>query len=261
MSSKLAKAIRDTQVEPASVAIFYLAQSGFVYKSPAGVTVCIDAYLSDCVHRLLAAERFGFKRMIPSPLAPDELDVDMVVCTHAHADHFDYDAIPVFAANPRIRFVAAPDCEVEFEKLGIPSARVTIVREGDTVEQGDVRMTAVFADHGDLAPEALGIVLTIGDIVIWQVADSAYRPDRWGHLFGHVDVIIPPINGAYGNLDALEAARLASDAQAKLAIPCHFWMFAEHGGNPAQFLEACQELAPRTRATLMAPGESLVYRK
>ena len=31
-----------------------------------------------------------------------------------------------------------------------------------------------------------------------------------------------------------------------MAIPCHFWMFAEHGGSPAQFLDACKELAPES---------------
>lgn len=261
MSGNLANAIKTTQVDPGSLAIFYLAQAGFVYKSPGGAVVCVDAYLTDCVHRLLGDVMYGFKRIIPAPFGPEKLDADLVVCTHSHADHFDYDAIPVFARNPRIRFVAAPDCAAEFEKLGVPADRVTIIREGETATWGDISITGVFADHGDLAPDALGVLIRTDEIAIWHVADTAYRPDKWGHLFGNVDVIIPPINGAFGNLDAVEAARLAGDARAKLAIPCHFWMFAEHGGNPAQFLEACKEHAPETVAHLMAPGETLIYRK
>ncbi len=73
------------------------------------------------------------------------------------------------------------------------------------------------------------------------------------------DIIIPPINGAYGNLDAPAAARLAGLSGARIAIPCHFWMFAEHGGSPAQFLDACKELAPGTRPHLMSVGEMLLY--
>jgi L-ascorbate 6-phosphate lactonase len=57
----------------------------------------------------------------------------------------------------------------------------------------------------------------------------------------------------------VEAARLAGDAGAKVAIPCHFWMFAEHGGNPAQFLEACKEHAPKVHPLLMSPGERFVF--
>ena len=144
----------------------------------------------------------------------------------------------------------------------MPEDRYTIIHEGETLTFGDVRLTGVYADHGDLAPEALGVLLQSGDIKVWQVADTAYRPDKWQDIFAAgVDVIMPPINGAYGNLDGVEAAKLAHDAHARVAIPCHFWMFAEHGGSPAQFLDACKELAPEVEPHLMAQGELLVYRK
>ncbi len=261
MTSKLASDIKQLRVEPGSLAIFWLGQAGFVYKTPGGTIVYVDAYLSDCVHRLLGDVRYGFKRIMPAPLAPEEVEADVVVCTHSHADHFDYDAIPALARNPTIHFVAAPDCRLEFEKLGVPDHRFTIIHEDETLTYGDVTLTGVFADHGDLAPEALGLLLQVGEIKVWQVADTAYRPEKWQHLFAAgIDVIIPPINGAYGNLDGVEAARLAHDAGARVAIPCHFWMFAEHNGNPAQFLDACKELAPEVRPQLMTQGEVLVHR-
>ena len=260
--SKLASQIKELHVDSGSLAIFWLAQAGFVHKTPGGTIVYVDAYLSDCVHRMLSDVLYGFKRIMPAPLAPEEVEADVVVCTHSHPDHFDYDAIPVLARNARIRFVAAPDCRVELEKLGVPEDRYTIIHEGETLAFGDVRLTGVYADHGDLAPEALGVLLQSGDIKVWQVADTAYRPDKWQEIFAAgVDVIMPPINGAYGNLDGVEAAKLAHDAGARVAIPCHFWMFAEHGGSPAQFLDACKELAPGVEPHLMAQGELLVYQK
>ena len=260
--SKLASQIKELHVDSGSLAIFWLAQAGFVYKTPGGTIVYVDAYLSDCVHRMLSDVLYGFKRIMPAPLAPEEVEADVVVCTHSHPDHFDYDAIPVLARNARIRFVAAPDCRVELEKLGVPEDRYTIIHEGETLTFGDVRLTGVYADHGDLAPEALGVLVQSGDIKVWQVADTAYRPDKWQEIFAAgVDVIMPPINGAYGNLDGVEAAKLAHDAGARVAIPCHFWMFAEHGGSPAQFLDACKELAPGVEPHLMAQGELLVYQK
>jgi len=260
--SKLALQIKELHVDSGGLAIFWLAQAGFVYKTPGGTIVYVDAYLSDCVHRMLRDVGYGFKRIMPAPLAPEEVEADVVVCTHSHADHFDYDAIPVLAHNAKIHFVAAPDCRVEFEKLSIPENRYTIIHEGETLTFGDVRLTGVYADHGDLAPEALGVMVQSGDIKVWQVADTAYRPDKWQEIFAAgIDVIIPPINGAYGNLDGVEAAKLARDAGARVAIPCHFWMFAEHGGSPAQFLDACKALAPGVRPHLMSQGELLVYRK
>jgi len=260
--NKLASQIKELNVEPGSLAIFWLAQAGFVYKSPGGTIIYVDAYLSDCVHRLLSDVLYGFKRIIPAPIAPEEVEADVVVCTHSHPDHFDYDAIPVLAGNPKIHFVAAPDCRAEFEKLGVSADRYTIIRVGETLSFGDISLTGVFADHGELAPDALGVVVQCGDIKVWQVADTAYRPDKWQDLFAAgIDVIVPPINGAFGNLDGVEAARLAHDAGARIAIPCHFWMFAEHGGSPAQFLDACKELAPEVKPLLMAPGETFVFGK
>jgi L-ascorbate 6-phosphate lactonase len=129
------------------------------------------------------------------------------------------------------------------------------------VDYGDFQLTGVYADHGALAPDALGVILQVGSVKVWQVGDSAYRPDRWQDVFQMgIDVIIPPINGAFGNLDGVEAAKLAQDAHAKVAIPCHYWLFAEHGGNPAQFMEACKTYAPDVRPYLMAQGEMFVYR-
>lgn len=262
MGGKLASQIRGLRVEPESLAIFWLGQAGFVYKTPGGMVVYVDTYLSDCVHRLLGDMLYGFKRIMPPPLELDEVEADVVVSTHSHADHFDYDAIPALGRNPNIRFVAAPDCRVEFEKLGMSEDRYTIIHEGETLAFGDARLTGVFADHGELAPEALGVILQSGGIKAWQVGDTAYRPDKWQDIFAvGIDVIMPPINGAFGNLDGVEAAKLARDAHAKVAIPCHFWMFAEHGGNPAQFLDACKEFAPEVKPLLMSQGELLVYKK
>jgi L-ascorbate 6-phosphate lactonase len=89
------------------------------------------------------------------------------------------------------------------------------------------------------------VILNVGSIKVWHVGDSAYRPEKWQAVFDMgVDIIVPPINGAYGDLDAVEAAELAHDAHAKAAIPCHFWMFVEHNGDPAGFLRACRKYAP-----------------
>jgi L-ascorbate 6-phosphate lactonase len=262
VSNTLGVRIRETRVDPGGLAIFWLAQAGFVYKTPAGKIIYVDPYLTDSVHRQLADVLYGFKRIMMAPLAPEEVEADFLVCTHSHPDHLDVDLIPVLLNDPRIHFLGAPDCRAEFEKQGVPVDRYTIMARGVTLDYGDFRLTPVYADHGDLAPDALGVVLQIGDIKVWQVGDSAYRPDMWQDVFGMgIDVIIPPINGAYGNLDGVEAAKLARDAHARVAIPCHFWMFAEHGGSPVQFLDACKEYAPEVRPHLMSVGELLVFKK
>jgi L-ascorbate 6-phosphate lactonase len=260
--SDLARTIRETQVAPGSLALFWLAQAGFVYKSPGGRVIYVDAYLSDCVHRLLANERYGFKRMSLAHIAPEEVEANWFVSTHAHPDHFDYDAIPVIARDSHTHFIAAPDCRAEFDKLGIPAARYTILHEGEQATCGDIRLTALYADHGPETPDALGMLVECDGIRVWQVGDTAFRPERWQSLFDMgVDVILPPINGAYGNLDARTAARLAQLAHARVAVPCHFWMFLEHGGDPAQFVDTCRELRPEVNSLIMSPGDCFICRR
>ena len=255
--SELGRKIQETRVEAGSLAIFWLGQAGFVYKTPADTVVYVDAYLSDCAERL-----HGFKRIMRSPIKAGEVEADCVVSTHSHADHFDIDAIPIMAKNPRTRFIGAPDCRAKYQQLGVSAGRFAILERDKSLVVGDLTLTGVYADHGELAPDALGVVLAVDDIRVWQVGDTAYRPDKWQNVFAMgIDVITPPINGAYGNLNAVEAAQLAHHAGAKIAIPCHFWMFAEHNGDPAEFLEACQVYAPEVKPVLMSQGELFVYRR
>ena len=239
--------------------IFWLGQAGFVFKTPGGKVIVIDPYLSDCVQRVLHDVRYGFKRIMPTVVQPAELNADQVVCTHAHLDHFDIDAVPILARNPATHFTTAPDCLPEFEKLAIPAEKYTILELGQTIDYGEYQLTGVYADHGETTPLALGILLQVGALRVWQVGDTAFRPECWQDLFQtQIDVLIPPINGAYGNLDSDLAAQLAGACQARIAIPCHFWMFAEHGGDPGRFLEACQVYAPHTRPLLMSQGEMVL---
>lgn len=258
---RLAARIKETLVAPGSLAIFWIAQAGFVYKTPEGKIIYVDPYLTESVGRLLADVMYGFKRLTPTLIEPEEVEADLVVITHEHQDHFDVDAIPVLARQERIRFAGAPDCPAKFRDAGVPEARTAIFHRSETLHYDGFRVTGVYADHGELAPDALGVVLQVGDIKVWQVGDSAYRPDQWQDVFGMgIDVLIPPINGAFGNLNGIEAAQLARDCGARVVIPCHFWMFVEHNGNPAQFLEAMKEHAPAADARLMAQGECYVYK-
>jgi L-ascorbate 6-phosphate lactonase len=254
--------VRETQVEPGSLAIFWLAQAGFVFKTPEGTIIYTDPYLTDYVQRALPEYGLGFKRIMPKLIEVDEVETDYVVSTHSHQDHLDVDALSTLSKDQGIHFVGAPDCREHYVEAGVPKERFTIVHQGETVTLGDLSLTGIYADHGELAPDALGIMFDFDGIKVWQVGDTAYRPEMWQDVReAGIDIILPPINGAFGNLNEVEAAQLARDVHAKVAIPCHFWMFPLHYGNPMGFLEACQEIAPDVQAVLLTQGERFVYRK
>ena len=253
----LAERIRQARVPPGEVAIFSLAQAGICLKTSAGTTLAIDPYLSDCVERLA-----GFKRLIVAPIRAEDLDVDVVACTHNHPDHLDIDALPALAAHTRTRFVGAPDCAESFRKQGLPSGRFTILRPGEEFAYRDLTLRATFADHGNLAPDAIGFHICADEVTVFDTGDTGFAPDRiLATLALPVDAMIAPINGAYGNLTETEACRLATMVKPRILIGNHFGMFAEHGGDPGAFIKASRGLPAGIRAVVMATGELIRHRK
>jgi L-ascorbate 6-phosphate lactonase len=248
-------AIEQMKVEPGSLAIFWLAQAGFVFKSSAGSVVYVDPYFSDVVERV-----FGFKRMMACPMAADEVTADLVVCTHEHLDHMDTDALPVIAWNSGARFAGPSECVKQFRKMGIAEERCLLLEEGKEVQVDGVRITGVYADHGDLTPDALGVVLDLDGVRVYHTGDTAYRPERFQRVAAmRPDILLPCINGRYGNMNSEEAALLARDLSPRVAIASHFWMFVEHGGDPAAFLQSCGKVAPGVKPLVMKPGECYVF--
>lgn len=227
------------QVRPLEnqLAVFWLGQAGFVIKRSNGTVLAIDPYLSDCCERY-----FGFKRLIPHLLSAQQLRPDYLITTHAHYDHFDPDSVPTLLAHGG-ELVAAMDCRLECERLGIPTdKRAHFLRVGDAVSAPGIHITAVPCDHGDMTPDAIGLLLEIDGKRIYVAGDTAFHKDYFSApLLHEADLAILPINGAFGNLDALQAAEAAALLQPRLTVPCHFWNFAEHGGDPALFATEMQK--------------------
>lgn len=225
----LAERIRQATVHEGQVAIFWLAQAGFVFKTAAGRVIYLDPYLTDVVET-----NFGFKRMMPAPISAEEVRSDLILCTHEHLDHMDTDALPIIARNTQAKFAGPVECIKEFEKIGIAPERCVLLARGETAEIDGIRVTGVYADHGDYAPDALGLVVDIDGVKIYHTGDTAYRPEEMRAAAEmKPDVVIPCINGAFGNMDSRDAAQLTRDAAPRLAIASHFWMFVIHGGDPS----------------------------
>jgi len=248
----LLETLERLEPRPGQVGTCSLAQAGFLIKTAAGTTVAIDPYLTDSVERLA-----GFKRLTSAPITPKELDVDILAITHAHPDHLDPDALPAIRKHLRTFFVAAPDCEAAFRELGIGADRYAILREGESMRLRDVAIRATYADHGDLAPEAVGFLITAGGVSIYNVGDSGFAPERMLDGLPALDVMIAPINGAYGNLNEEEAVRLAVLAKPRALIGCHTGMFEVHGGDSARFLALAKEQG--LDALVLQPGECRLF--
>jgi L-ascorbate 6-phosphate lactonase len=255
--TNLAEILRTRRVAPGQLATYWLCQAGFAFKTSDNQTILIDPYFSDVVERVI-----GFKRMMSCPLAVEEVSPDLVVCTHEHLDHMDTDALPILARSSPTDFAGPIECIREFERLGIPTDRCNLLIEGQSYRHGQVIVHAVYADHGDLAPDALGIVLDLNGITVYHTGDTAHRPEEFRTVLDFKpDILLPCINGAFGNMNAREAAQTTQMIAPRIVIPTHFWMFVEQNGNPAEFLRACAELAPDSRAVLLKPGEEFFFER
>jgi len=259
---KLAEKIIDIEVEKGEIALFYLAQAGFCIKNAGNKIIVIDAYLSDAAERL-----FNFKRMIPSVIKPEEIDADLWLSTHSHADHLDPDALPVIAKNIKTFFVGSPDCEDLYRQNNISKERYCVLKLNEEWKGNGISVKAVYADHGDLAPDAIGMLIDIEGIKIYHAGDTSYSPaEIMASLNSDVDIMIAPVNGQYGNLNASEACSLAKLLSPKVLIASHFWMFLQHVseggiGDPVTFLKESENLPENIKVMVMAPGELFKYSK
>ena len=237
--------------------VYFLGQAGFLLVGRSGRRIAVDPYLSDCCNRY-----FGFKRLMPEMYTPWDMDLDLLLATHSHYDHFDVDSVPIMMQNRETRLIASVDCQAECERLGLDigsaEEKITLLRVGDETEQYGISIQAVQCDHGELAPEAAGFLINMEGLKIYIAGDTAYRPDIFSNQeLHHPDLFIMPINGAFGNMNEEQAAQAIKIIKPKMAVPCHFWNFAEHGGNPLLFMENMKECAAGFSYTIMRMGECI----
>ena len=243
--------IRQNTPADDKILVYWLSGAGFVFKFSSGQIVCIDPYLSD-----YAEQSVGFVRLSLPPVKASELVTDVLLITHEHPDHLDIDSFDeIIKNNPNCKIVASAACS---EFLQRKHADYQILAVGDNFSNSNFDILIVDTDHGKLSPEAVGCIITFAGRKIYYTGDTSYNEKVLAdNIALNPEIIIPCINGTFGNLDEKQAAILAGQCQAKLAIPCHFWLFAEHGGDPEKFKKHLQNESPETELLLLKPGRGV----
>ena len=238
--------------------LFSMGQAGFIIKSKMGKLLGVDLYLSDCVERVEG--NIGFKRLLPKILAPSEIILDCIIATHPHYDHFDYDSMPSLLASGKTKLFASLECRKEMTTLGIEKKPVVYVSPQDSFTVDGFHFHFIHCDHGAEAPDAVGVIICVDGKNILMVGDTSLRLD-WRDEYlskGPIDILIAPINGKFGNLNAEECAKLADILKPALLIPCHYGMCALHGGDPGAFYELMKNKYPDRNFMFLSMGESIV---
>jgi L-ascorbate 6-phosphate lactonase len=256
----LFRQMQDTRVEPGTIAVWSLGQAGYIYKLPSGQSVLIDPYVTDYASRKLGA---NFKRLMPSLIDPWELnwlDIAAYLITHHHEDHLDAECLRAMAAST-FPFYAPPETVSRLEEMGLSKDRCHALHEGDVAVLENFVIAAVAADHGEMAPDAVGFIVRAEGKAIYHMGDTCYLGKRFlDNCAGlSIDLLLAPINGKYGNMNEREAAEATRLINPSRVSPCHFWMLpANSGGDPLLFVESVKSLAPRTVPFLFRQGELLI---
>ena len=255
---------------PAGAALAWLGQAGFLIAA-GGQRILIDPYLSDSLAAKYAGTRFPHIRMMPPPIAPEDLHgIGWLFCTHGHTDHMDPGTIPgLLAANPACRVVAPRAERARAIERGVPEERLILIDAGETMDLVGLRVTATAAAHETLDIDAaghfhyLGYAIEAGGVTIWHSGDTVPFDGLAAELAGPVDLALLPINGrdaeraangVPGNLTVEEALALVDRIGAKALICHHFGLFDFNTADPAAALAAIGRAGPAADCRLAELG-------
>ena len=247
--------------------LWWLGQSGFLVCH-AGQCVVLDPYLSDSLTRKYAGTGKPHVRMTARVVDPARLErISAVSSSHNHTDHLDAETLrPLLASNPGAPLVLpAANQEFALRRLGEEHrpclAPLTV---GTSTRIGVFTFTAVPAAHEELSPEYAGFVVSAGPFRLYHSGDTVLFPGMAERLRPFAcDVALLPINGrapergVSGNLDGLEAARLARAIGAGCVVPCHHEMFTFNTASPEAFVAECVRLGQPHRVA--RAGERLTF--
>ena len=262
MSLECMNCIRECKVEKGSVALWWLGQMGFLIKTPAGAMFSIDAYLTNSCEKIGASIGLDLSRKVPIFIEPETLRVDYFLCTHSHPDHADPETIERVHKDG-ISLFAGPGLACEsYRRCSVEEKKIRILYAGGKVEMGDVMVHGTFAmptDDSDL--DHLGFVLAIDNGPRIYISGDTDYTDLLGHVAKlEPDVKITCMNGGFNNLSHWEAAEAASMIKPKVAIPCHYDMFASNAADPEQFRACLRYKAPQITYQRLEYVKPFVFR-
>ncbi|MFH1630463.1 MAG: MBL fold metallo-hydrolase [Pseudomonadota bacterium] len=171
--------------------ITWLGHDGF--RIDAGKTVYIDPY-----------------QIEGGPVA------DVILISHDHFDH---------CSPEDVQKIQGPDTVVVTEKDSAKklTGDVRVVKPGDTVDLGDVKIEAVpsYNTDKDFHPKKngwLGFVVETEGVKVYHAGDADFIPEMKNL---EVDIALLPVSGTYV-MTADQAVKAALAINPKLAIPMHY---------------------------------------
>ena len=214
--------------------ITFLGQNGFLIKSK-NSTIIIDPYLSDSVQKIEPLNR----RRQPIDERFLSAKPNVVVITHAHADHYDKETLDkIFGAEKNSEISDSEGCDCTFfsppsvffkAKARYPKCNHVIFRSGTSVTVGEITFRAVKAEHSDA--EAIGVIISAEGKNLYITGDTLFSENVFESLPEiRFNALFLPVNGRGNNMNAVDAGRFAARLNPDFVVPVHYGMFDELSG-------------------------------
>lgn len=234
------------------VVLYWLGQAGFALRA-GDRTLLIDPYLSDNLERKYRGSATPHERMMPAPIAVDDLPpIDLVLVTHPHTDHMDPETLaPLAASQPRVHFVVpAAALEEPRRRIGVDDRRLLPASPGVALSPlPGLDIMPIRAAHEGLDPRFLGHGLALDGLRIVHSGDTIPFAGQIAELKAlGADLALFTVNGRSaelgakgiaGNLTAAEAVATAEAAGIPDLVAHRYGMFAFNTAAPEAIDALC----------------------
>jgi L-ascorbate metabolism protein UlaG (beta-lactamase superfamily) len=198
----------------------------------AGRTVLTDPLLTDTVGLL--------RRVVPLPDPATWAGVDTVLISHLHGDHLHLPSLRSLGRG--VRIVVPRGAAAWLRGRGFP--RVDELSAGESLQDGDLRITAVRAEHSGHrwgprsthgpATESVGYLLEGDGSTVYASGDTGLFDGMARLAERDVDVALLPVWGwgpnlGPGHLDPVGAADAVALVRPRIAVPVHWGTLAVTG--------------------------------
>ena len=215
-------------------------------------------------------DRRGALRRVVHSIDPNlYANVDLVLVSHLHLDHFDVDSLRLLPAN--VDIVVPKGAGPLLARLGFSS--VHELAPGAGVRLGDLSVTATRASHGGYKPPFGPRAAAVGYLIdgpprVYFAGDT----DLFARMadLAPIDLALLPVWGwgpnlGRGHLDPRRAARTLELLRPRWAIPIHWGTLWPIGlrrvrrdrltDPPHEFARLAGSAYPDCRVIVAAPGE------
>jgi L-ascorbate metabolism protein UlaG (beta-lactamase superfamily) len=251
---------------PGQVAVTFVGHATVMLTTPLARLIT-DPYFGDFFLGLRRAEAARLH-------ADDAADVNLVLISHAHADHLDLASLRRLAG--RVAILVPPRCAPLVAGLGF--GRVVELAPGQSFGYADVEITAVAARHEGARGffnrawrGAVGYLVRSAGANVYFAGGTAYFSgfEEIGRRL-HPDVALLPVAGyeppglREANMSPLDAVQAFVDLGAKLLVPVGYGSFPlsyEPLDEPLRWLrQICADRGLSNQLAVLGHGETCLVR-